>query len=116
MKKVKLDQYEQSIEQDVNFVPVSKKRREHLESIIASTHKNKNINIRISAYDISRIRELSAAEGLHYQTFISSIIHKYVAGKLIDESALLKSMQLLGMEPPPPTKKQNKPSKSQKSA
>jgi predicted DNA binding CopG/RHH family protein len=115
MKKIKLDKYEQSIEDNIqNFVPVSKKERAKIEAIISSANKNKNINIRISAYDIDRIRELSAAEGLHYQTFISSIIHKYVAGKLIDESALLKSMQLLGMEPP--TKNQNKLPKSKKSA
>jgi predicted DNA binding CopG/RHH family protein len=116
MKKIKLDKYEQSIEDNIqNFVPVSKKERAKIEAIIASANKNKNINIRISSHDIDRIRQLSAAEGLHYQTFISSIIHKYVAGKLIDESAFLKSMQLLGMEPPP-TKNQNKPPKSKKSA
>ncbi|MDR0704501.1 MAG: hypothetical protein LBF88_05875 [Planctomycetaceae bacterium] len=112
MKRVKLDQYEQSIEHGTDFVPVSGKRRKKIETIIASANKNKNINIRISANDIARIRELSAAEGLPYQTFISSIIHKYVAGKLIDENSLLKSMQLLGMETAKRLNRHSKPKKS----
>jgi predicted DNA binding CopG/RHH family protein len=100
IKSTKLDQYEQSIEQNIQqFVPVTKRERNKIETIIASANKNKNINIRISANDIARIRELSAAEGLPYQTFIASIIHKYVAGKLVDEKSILKSMQLLGTPP-----------------
>ncbi|MDR2756850.1 MAG: hypothetical protein LBC20_14215 [Planctomycetaceae bacterium] len=107
MKKIKLDPYEESIEQNIeNFVPVSKRERNKIETIIASANKNKNINIRISANDVARIRELSAAEGLPYQTFITSIIHKYVSGKLVDENSLLKSLQLLGIEP---TKHRNHP-------
>jgi predicted DNA binding CopG/RHH family protein len=112
-KPIKLDKYEQSIEDNIqNFVPVSKKERAKIESIIASANKTKNINIRISAYDIARIRELSAAEGLPYQTFIGSILHKYVAGRLLDENSILQSMKMLNGNPTPPIKK----SKSQKTA
>jgi predicted DNA binding CopG/RHH family protein len=74
---------------------VSKKKRAQIESMIASANKTKNVNIRISAHDIARIRELSAAEGLPYQTFIGSIIHKYVAGRLLDENAILQSMKIM---------------------
>jgi predicted DNA binding CopG/RHH family protein len=102
-----LDKYEQSIEDNIqNFVPVSKKERAKIEAIIASSNKTKNINIRISAYDIDRIRELSAAEGLPYQTFIGSILHKFVSGRLVDENAILKSMQLVHNTTLSPIKKQ----------
>jgi len=51
--------------------------------------------IRISAYDIEKVKQRSAEEGIPYQTLISSIIHKYITGKLVDERAVLKSMELL---------------------
>ena len=66
-----------------------------VESIINAANKTKNINIRISAYDIEKVKQRSAEEGIPYQTLISSIIHKYITGKLVDEKAVLKSMELL---------------------
>lgn len=47
-----------------------------------SLKKDSRINIRISSNDLSRIKELAAYEGLPYQTFIASIIHKFAAGYL----------------------------------
>ncbi len=48
---------------------------------IASAHlkKTARINIRLSEFDLSRIKRLAAQEGLPYQTLISSIIHKYAS-------------------------------------
>jgi len=66
-----------------------------VETIINAANKTKNINIRISAYDIEKAKQKSAEEGIPSQTLISNVIHKYVAGKLVDESAVLKSMELL---------------------
>jgi predicted DNA binding CopG/RHH family protein len=101
-KPIKLNKEEQRIEDNIQgIVPVSKRKRAKIEAIIASANKTKNINIRISAYDIDRIRELSAAEGLPYQTFIGSILHKYVAGRLLDENSILQSMKMLNGNTPP---------------
>jgi predicted DNA binding CopG/RHH family protein len=122
-KPIKLDKYEQSIEDNIqNFVPVSKNEREKIEAIIASARKTKNINIRISNYDIDRIRVLSASQGLPYQTFLGSIIHRYVSGSLIDEDAILKYIQMIRRNnikdlPDAPTpKKTTKKTKTKKSA
>jgi hypothetical protein len=52
-------------------------------------------DIQFSAYDLEKVKQKSAAEGLPYQTLISSVIHKYITGKLVDEQAILKSLQLL---------------------
>ena len=76
-------------------MPVSEIEQAEIEMIIAASNKTKNINIRISEYDLAKVKQKSAGEGLPYQTLISSVIHKYIAGKLIDEQAVLKSMQLL---------------------
>ncbi|GHV36971.1 hypothetical protein AGMMS49546_03430 [Spirochaetia bacterium] len=91
-----LDAFEQDIEENAeNFVPVTENEQAEIEMIIASANKTKNINIRISEYDLEKVKQKSADEGLPYQTLISSIIHKYIAGTLVDQQAVLKSMQLL---------------------
>ena len=46
--------------------------------------KDKRINIRMSSRDLNQVQVIAAQEGIPYQTLISSIIHKYVAGALID--------------------------------
>jgi len=95
MKK-KLDDSEQSIEDNAEkFIPLTSAEMNEVESIINSANKTKNINIRISEYDIEKVKQRSAEEGIPYQTLISSIIHKYITGKLVDERAVLKSMELL---------------------
>jgi predicted DNA binding CopG/RHH family protein len=53
--------------------------------------KEKRINIRLSAKDLSDIQTAAAEEGMPYQTLISSIIHKYAAGTLIDRRSLIVS-------------------------
>ncbi|MBN2279325.1 MAG: antitoxin [Candidatus Marinimicrobia bacterium] len=47
--------------------------------------KNKRINIRISEKDLTKLKSKSVEEGLPYQTLISSILHKYLSGKLIEQ-------------------------------
>jgi len=94
--KVALDNFEQSIEDNAErFIPLSDTEKDKVESIINAANKTRNINIRISAYDIEKVKQRSAEEGIPYQTLISSVIHKFVTGKLIDERAILKSMELL---------------------
>jgi len=94
--KIVLDNFEQAIEDKAErFIPLSETEKNEIESIINAANKTRNINIRISAYDIEKVKQRSAEEGIPYQTLISSVIHKYITGKLVDEKAILKSMELL---------------------
>jgi len=94
--KTKLDAFERQIENEAaEFRPVSKEKLEKVESIIGRARKSRNINIRISESDLDRLKERSQAEGLPYQTLISSILHKYVSNRLVDEDAIRKSIALL---------------------
>ncbi|HHE39060.1 MAG TPA: antitoxin [Candidatus Cloacimonetes bacterium] len=43
--------------------------------------KDKRVNIRISSRDLKELQRKAIQEGLPYQTFISSILHKFVNGK-----------------------------------
>ncbi|MEI8033516.1 MAG: antitoxin [Chlorobiaceae bacterium] len=47
-----------------------------------TTRKNKRINIRLSEQDLEGLKASSLEEGIPYQTLISSLIHKYVKGKI----------------------------------
>ncbi len=46
--------------------------------------KNKCINIRISEKDLINLKAKSIEEGIPYQSLISSVLHKYVNGKLVE--------------------------------
>ena len=83
--KTVLDTFEQSIEDNAErFVPLSAAEQTEIETILNAANKTKNINIRISAYDVEKVKQKSAEEVIPYQTLISSIIHKYSTGKLSD--------------------------------
>ncbi|OHD67144.1 MAG: hypothetical protein A2W19_03845 [Spirochaetes bacterium RBG_16_49_21] len=51
----------------------------------AQLKKDRRINIRISAKDLADIQRRAVLEGIPYQTLISSIIHKYNAGRLAEK-------------------------------
>lgn len=43
--------------------------------------KDARINIRVSQFDLNRIKRVAAHEGLPYQTLIASVLHKFAAAK-----------------------------------
>ena len=53
----------------------------------AALQKNKRVNIRMSERDLNRFRKAALREGLPYQTLISSVLHKYINGRLTDTRA-----------------------------
>jgi predicted DNA binding CopG/RHH family protein len=48
----------------------------------ATAIKDRRINIRLSAGDLSDIQVRALEEGVPYQTLIASVLHKYVTGRL----------------------------------
>jgi predicted DNA binding CopG/RHH family protein len=94
--KTKLDSFERQIEKSANsYRPVSRKDRRKIESILARVRKSRSVNIRIAENVLQELKRRSQREGLPYQTLISSILHKYVTDRLIDEDAIRKSLRLL---------------------
>jgi predicted DNA binding CopG/RHH family protein len=49
--------------------------------------KDKRINIRISEKDLIKLQRRAIKEGLPYQTFISSILHKFASGQFMEKSS-----------------------------
>jgi predicted DNA binding CopG/RHH family protein len=63
------------------------KEKEYLEEAAKRTlESNKKINIKISSKDFKRIQKKALQEGLSYQSLISSIIHKFLTGKLREQA------------------------------
>jgi len=47
--------------------------------------KETKMNIRIDSYELQKIKEFAEGEGLRYQTFVKSVVHKYITGQLIEK-------------------------------
>lgn len=45
--------------------------------------KNERLSLRISSADLLNVKRMAASEGLPYQTYITSIIHKLTTGQLV---------------------------------
>ncbi len=88
--KAKLTKEEQEILNSFEkgkWVPVknlSKRKAELIRYARNTLRKDKRLNIRISERDLTELQKKAIHEGLPYQTYVSSIIHKFVAGKLIE--------------------------------
>ena len=59
--------------------------RSRLESSARATQtKDQRINIRLTSEDLDALRTRALQEGIPYQTLITSVLHKYVTGRLLD--------------------------------
>ena len=60
-------------------------RERYREYARATFKKDRRVNIRISSKDLAAIQKRAVMEGIPYQTLISSILHKYLSGRLKEE-------------------------------
>lgn len=87
-KKMNFEQEELQILQDFErgeFESIRnfQKEKKELEEAARSTlQKDKRINIRLSSRDLERLQMQAAREGVPYQTYIASSLHKLVSGRL----------------------------------
>jgi predicted DNA binding CopG/RHH family protein len=76
-----------SFEKD-EWVPVtnlSRRKKELIEYARNSLRKDKRLNIRISERDLLELQRKAVKEGLPYQSYVSSILHKFINGTLVEE-------------------------------
>lgn len=50
----------------------------------AYLQKDARVSLRLSSVDLDNIKRLAAEEGLPYQSYISSMLHKITTGRLIE--------------------------------
>ncbi len=54
-----------------------------LQSAAQNTHaKRKSVNLRIQERDLFNFKVRAAQDGMPYQTLMSSILHRYISGRL----------------------------------
>ncbi len=65
-----------------NFKEEAKRYQEYARDTF---RKDKRVNIRISEKDLVNLQKRAIQEGLPYQTLISSVLHKFISGRLIEK-------------------------------
>ena len=96
MKPNKLLADEKAIENEIeNLQPVSAAKKKKIENIITQAKKNRSISLRISNFDLEKLKERAEKEGIPYQTLINSILHKYVTNQFFEKDQVLKSFSLI---------------------
>ena len=60
---------------------------EHQKYAKAMFRKDAEINIRLSSKDLHGLQKKALTEGIPYQVLVSSILHKYVEGRLSEKSS-----------------------------
>jgi len=87
MAKYTLDQEEQEIleafesEKIQPLSDANEQMKQHREYAAATFKKDKRINIRLAGRDLTTIKQMAIREGIPYQTFIASILHKFADGR-----------------------------------
>ena len=91
-KKEKLDPAEKELLESYekneweSLEDFKEKRAKYAEYAAATFRKDKRINIRISDNDLTGLKVRAREEGIPYQTLVSSVLHKYVAGRFVERS------------------------------
>lgn len=85
MKYYDLLKEEQEILDEIekgNFIrdPNFEEEKKKFQIIARNTlNKTKNINIRLTAKDVAKLKRKAAEEGIPYQTLASSVLHKFAS-------------------------------------
>jgi predicted DNA binding CopG/RHH family protein len=64
---------------------VEKEIEKHRSVAEATLKKDARINIRLSSRDLRALQARALKEGIPYQTLVSSVLHKFVDGQLVEK-------------------------------
>jgi predicted DNA binding CopG/RHH family protein len=88
-----LDRYESQIEESLDrYVPVSDEEKKR---ILSKATKSRTVSLRLNETVLGVIKRKAAAEGLSYQTLISSVLYRYSTDRLLDEDKIRKAIELV---------------------
>ena len=72
------------LKQSTNVLEDIKRHRTVAENTLK---KDARINIRLPSRDLRSLQARALSEGIPYQTLVSSILHKFIDGQLVDKAA-----------------------------
>jgi predicted DNA binding CopG/RHH family protein len=84
MENIEENELIESVEKgEWTSVPNLEAMKDNLKKLAHETSlKDYRINVRIPKRDVDALKTKAMEEGLPYQTLVTSILHKYVTGKL----------------------------------
>ena len=80
IESIRRDEWEEATD-------VRKIKNQALEYAEATVKKDKRMNIRISERDLRNLKRKALEEGIPYQTMVSMVLHKYLTGRLSEQSS-----------------------------
>jgi len=72
----------------IKRIPSKEEQEDLKKSAKRFLSKETKMNIRIDPVELNLIKEKAKDEGLKYQTYVKSIIHKYITGQLIESKRI----------------------------
>ena len=72
-------------EQPDSVENIESEKERYRKVFIDNASKRKQVSLRLLEADLTRLRSRALAQGIPYQTLISSIIHQYVNGDLVSK-------------------------------
>ena len=64
---------------------LAEQAKAHRAAADATFKKDQRLNIRISSRDLKSLQARALEEGVPYQTFAASLLHKFVSGHLVNQ-------------------------------
>ena len=92
MAKIKLDKEEKDLLDSYergewrSVKNLKEEIQKHKEYARQTLKKDKRINIRISSMVLDELQTRAVEDGVPYQTLISSILHRFVTGRLVEKT------------------------------
>ena len=59
-------------------------RDQLIQAAKTTQNKTERMNIRMSRKDMDNLKKIATREGLPYQSLVTSVLHKYTTGLLVD--------------------------------
>lgn len=63
---------------------IGKRKKELVQYARSTLKKDKRLNIRVSERDLLELQRKAVKEGIPYQTYVASLIHRFVNGRLVE--------------------------------
>ena len=92
MKKAKLDKYEEEVLKSFekgewsSTQNVEEEKKKLCEYAKKTPIRNKRICVNLSEHDFNDLQQKAIHEGMAWQSFIESILHKYAKGNLVEKN------------------------------
>ena len=78
-----LDRFERD---ELRSIPEAEREMELARRMARNTfNKTRRVNLRVTERDFNLAHSRAREEGIPYQTLLSSVIHKYLSGRLIEK-------------------------------